>query len=461
MQSRSDAHTKLRDVTSRLDQEAGLSAPRQIRNCSTVDEVLGVFAHVFRLLGVIPNKEHLSNDDVHKTLKCLRCPIHFTHITLPPQNSEFNGAEIALILEWLAGLVDLKLLPNLVPKAEELKMHVLFNQFIRSYECFLQGEDVACSMIHRSRLDDSRKLNDAHKHEMDEMKTENSTLLSFLCVGADLSQGISVKRSKEYELQMLEHAYRQKSKLHSEKVADSTSKLLHSRRRMSAMGRTLEDRIERVNTVQAKRNVGYMVDSKNTVESSICDLDRLVQLVSQLSNQYRKLISYLPSTCGPELLPEFTALTDCRGGVPEPESLSTIRRIRDLTTSKTRDIANLLLHRDVLNSNIVNAHMQRATVCSTLVAELYASESTYESERNQINSAISELKLELSQVELQFPKEELSNSLQEDISRKETHFAQTQGRCAQEKSTMQHDILLALDDMMSHKQKVLCSLDAK
>jgi len=289
MQSRSDAHTKLRDVTSRLDQEAGLSAPRQIRNCSTVDEVLGVFAHVFRLLGVIPNKEHLSNDDVHKTLKCLRCPIHFTHITLPPQNSEFNGAEIALILEWLAGLVDLKLLPNLVPKvvislsnspnspdwslfyeqAEELKMHVLFNQFIRSYECFLQGEDVACSMIHRSRLDDSRKLNDAHKHEMDEMKTENSTLLSFLCVGADLSQGISVKRSKEYELQMLEHAYRQKSKLHSEKVADSTSKLLHSRRRMSAMGvssvvlfetnvntkhlytqRTLEDRIERVNTVQ-------------------------------------------------------------------------------------------------------------------------------------------------------------------------------------------------------------------
>jgi hypothetical protein len=40
-------------------------------------------------------------------------------------------------------------------------------------------------------------------------------------------------------------------------------------------------------------------------------------------------------------------------------------------------------------------------VCSTLVAELYASESTYESERNQINSAISELKLELSQVELQ------------------------------------------------------------
>mmetsp|Transcript_1552 Transcript_1552/g.4849 ORF Transcript_1552/g.4849 Transcript_1552/m.4849 type:complete len:106 (+) Transcript_1552:1486-1803(+) len=105
--------------------------------------------------------------------------------------------------------------------------------------------------------------------------------------------------------------------------------------------------------------------------------------------------------------------------------------------------------------------MQRATVCSTLVAELYASESTYESERNQINSAISELKLELSQVELQFPKEELSNSLQEDISRKETHFAQTQGRCAQEKSTMQHDILLALDDMMSHKQKVLCSLDAK
>jgi hypothetical protein len=58
-----------------------------------------------------------------------------------------------------------------------------------------------------------------------------------------------------------------------------------------------------------------MVDSKNTVESSICDLDRLVQLVSQLSNQYRKLISYLPSTCGPELLPEFTALTDCRGGV--------------------------------------------------------------------------------------------------------------------------------------------------
>mmetsp|Transcript_1548 Transcript_1548/g.4835 ORF Transcript_1548/g.4835 Transcript_1548/m.4835 type:complete len:205 (+) Transcript_1548:1138-1752(+) len=204
-----------------------------------------------------------------------------------------------------------------------------------------------------------------------------------------------------------------------------------------------------------------MVDSKNTVESSICDLDRLVQLVSQLSNQYRKLISYLPSTCGPELLPEFTALTDCRGGVPEPESLSTIRRIRDLTTSKTRDIANLLLHRDVLNSNIVNAHMQRATVCSTLVAELYASESTYESERNQINSAISELKLELSQVELQFPKEELSNSLQEDISRKETHFAQTQGRCAQEKSTMQHDILLALDDMMSHKQKVLCSLDAK
>uniref|UniRef100_A0A6T5SQ68 Uncharacterized protein n=1 Tax=Ostreococcus mediterraneus TaxID=1486918 RepID=A0A6T5SQ68_9CHLO len=134
MQSRSDAHTKLRDVTSRLDQEAGLSAPRQIRNCSTVDEVLGVFAHVFRLLGVIPNKEHLSNDDVHKTLKCLRCPIHFTHITLPPQNSEFNGAEIALILEWLAGLVDLKLLPNLVPKAEELKMHVLFNQFIRSYE---------------------------------------------------------------------------------------------------------------------------------------------------------------------------------------------------------------------------------------------------------------------------------------------------------------------------------------
>mmetsp|Transcript_1559 Transcript_1559/g.4881 ORF Transcript_1559/g.4881 Transcript_1559/m.4881 type:complete len:360 (+) Transcript_1559:318-1397(+) len=359
MQSRSDAHTKLRDVTSRLDQEAGLSAPRQIRNCSTVDEVLGVFAHVFRLLGVIPNKEHLSNDDVHKTLKCLRCPIHFTHITLPPQNSEFNGAEIALILEWLAGLVDLKLLPNLVPKAEELKMHVLFNQFIRSYECFLQGEDVACSMIHRSRLDDSRKLNDAHKHEMDEMKTENSTLLSFLCVGADLSQGISVKRSKEYELQMLEHAYRQKSKLHSEKVTDSTSKLLHSRRRMSAMGRTLEDRIERVNTVQAKRNVGYMVDSKNTVESSICDLDRLVQLVSQLSNQYRKLISYLPSTCGPELLPEFTALTDCRGGVPEPESLSTIRRIRDLTTSKTRDIANLLLHRDVLNSNIVNAHMQR------------------------------------------------------------------------------------------------------
>mmetsp|Transcript_7155 Transcript_7155/g.16023 ORF Transcript_7155/g.16023 Transcript_7155/m.16023 type:complete len:462 (-) Transcript_7155:60-1445(-) len=461
MQSGSDAHTKLRDVTSRLDQEAGLSAPRQIRNCSTVDEVLGVFAHVFRLLGVIPNKEHLSNDDVHKTLKCLRCPFHFTHITLPPQNSEFNGAEIALILEWLAGLVDLKLLPNLVPKAEELKMHVLFNQFIRSYECFLQGEDVACSMIHRSRLDDSRKLNDAHKHEMDEMKTENSTLLSFLCVGADLSQGISVKRSKEYELQMLEHAYRQKSKLHSEKVADSTSKLLHSRRRMSAMGRTLEDRIERVNTVQAKRNVGYMVDSKNTVESSICDLDRLVQLVSQLSNQYRKLISYLPSTCGPELLPEFTALTDCRGGVPEPESLSTIRRIRDLTTSKTRDIANLLLHRDVLNSNIVNAHMQRATVCSTLVAELYASESTYESERNQINSAISELKLELSQVELQFPKEELSNSLQEDISRKETHFAQTQGRCAQEKSTMQHDILLALDDMMSHKQKVLCSLDAK
>jgi len=339
MQSRSDAHTKLRDVTSRLDQEAGLSAPRQIRNCSTVDEVLGVFAHVFRLLGVIPNKEHLSNDDVHKTLKCLRCPIHFTHITLPPQNSEFNGAEIALILEWLAGLVDLKLLPNLVPKAEELKMHVLFNQFIRSYECFLQGEDVACSMIHRSRLDDSRKLNDAHKHEMDEMKTENSTLLSFLCVGADLSQGISVKRSKEYELQMLEHAYRQKSKLHSEKVADSTSKLLHSRRRMSAMGRTLEDRIERVNTVQAKRNVGYMVDSKNTVESSICDLDRLVQLVSQLSNQYRKLISYLPSTCGPELLPEFTALTDCRGGVPEPESLSTIRRIRDLTTSKTRQVS--------------------------------------------------------------------------------------------------------------------------
>jgi len=194
-------------------------------------------------------------------------------------------------------------------------------------------------MIHRSRLDDSRKLNDAHKHEMDEMKTENSTLLSFLCVGADLSQGISVKRSKEYELQMLEHAYRQKSKLHSEKVADSTSKLLHSRRRMSAMGRTLEDRIERVNTVQAKRNVGYMVDSKNTVESSICDLDRLVQLVSQLSNQYRKLISYLPSTCGPELLPEFTALTDCRGGVPEPESLSTIRRIRDLTTSKTRQVS--------------------------------------------------------------------------------------------------------------------------
>ena len=43
----------------------------------------------------------------------------------------------------------------------------------------------------------------------------------------------------------------------------------------------------------------------------------------------------------------------------------------------------------------------------------------------------------------------------------QTNFAQTQGRCAQEKSTMQHDILLALDDMMSHKQKVLCSLDAK
>jgi len=137
------------------------------------------------------------------------------------------------------------------------------------------------------------------------------------------------------------------------------------------------------------------------VESSICDLDRLVQLVSQLSNQYRKLISYLPSTCGPELLPEFTALADCRGGVPEPESLSTIRRIRDLTTSKTRDIANLLLHRDVLNSNIINAYKQRASVCATLAAELYASESMYESERNQINSAISELKLELSQVELQ------------------------------------------------------------
>lgn len=52
-------------------------------------------------------------------------------------------------------------------------------------------------MIHRSRLDDSRKLNNAHKHEMDQMKIENSTLLSFLRVGADLSQGISVKRSKE------------------------------------------------------------------------------------------------------------------------------------------------------------------------------------------------------------------------------------------------------------------------
>ena len=70
---------------------------------------------------------------------------------------------------------------------------------------------------------------------------------------------------------MLEHAYRQKSKLHSEKVADSTSKLLHSRRRMSAMGvssvvffetnvntkhlytqRTLEEHTERVNAVQVK-----------------------------------------------------------------------------------------------------------------------------------------------------------------------------------------------------------------
>jgi len=40
-------------------------------------------------------------------------------------------------------------------------------------------------------------------------------------------------------------------------------------------------------------------------------------------------------------------------------------------------------------------------VCATLAAELYASESMYESERNQFNSAISELKLELSQVELQ------------------------------------------------------------
>ncbi len=70
---------------------------------------------------------------------------------------------------------------------------------------------------------------------------------------------------------MLEHAYRQKSKLHSEKVADSTSKLLHSRRRMSAMRvssvvlfetnvntkhlytqRTLEEHTERVNAVQVK-----------------------------------------------------------------------------------------------------------------------------------------------------------------------------------------------------------------
>ena len=107
MQGDEFLNTELCDIDTLFDR-VRLNVPRQVSTHLTENEVLGIFASVFGHLGVVQNKEHLSNDDVCTILKCIRCPVYFTKSTLSPRNLESHGAQVTLVIKWLAELIDLE-----------------------------------------------------------------------------------------------------------------------------------------------------------------------------------------------------------------------------------------------------------------------------------------------------------------------------------------------------------------
>lgn len=218
-------------VTERLDSKTPPQTPQPPSN----QDVRNMFETALRNFAFYSRKMQFSDDDIHVTLKFIRCPSQVTKKAVSFQNADAVSSEAVFASRWLTRLLEYDRAVRKSTVTGVQKFNTLFEECSMFYKEFLQGKNDAFNKSNLCNLAEIQETNKSQKYALNEIREFNLKIKSSLESKLRLLSIADFKRTKEVELQILRTDHALSAQQQAELSGQRMSTLVSIKKRMANM----------------------------------------------------------------------------------------------------------------------------------------------------------------------------------------------------------------------------------